>query len=313
MTVAVIIPAYNIGDYLPECLDSVLSQTHRELEIIVVDDGSTDHSGRVADDYARRDPRVRVIHKANGGLSDARNAGLDVVTAPFVTMIDGDDVVHPRYVELLLAAATATAAPITVAPWRKFTGPCPAMPALHAVEPQRYDAPTAIDAIFYQEQLNNSACSRLFDTTLFKSVRFPRGKLYEDIAIIYDLVTGAGSVAFVDLPLYYYRQKRRGSITHLYTPARYDIIEILDALYDRLATDDPARLPALRSRRVSAAFNLLGLLRDDERERIAHCWDIITTSRVACLRDRRVRLKNKAALLVSFLGRPLTRLLATHL
>ena len=97
--VSVIIPVYNVQEYLARCIDSVLCQSHKELEIILVDDGSTDHSGAMCDDYTSRDSRIKVIHKSNGGLSDARNAGLDVMTGDYVTFIDADDYLIPQQYE----------------------------------------------------------------------------------------------------------------------------------------------------------------------------------------------------------------------
>ncbi len=316
MKVAVIVPAYNIERYLGACLESVLAQTYEELDIVVVDDGSTDSSGEIADEFARRDPRVRVIHKANGGLSDARNAALDTLdatTTPFVTFVDGDDLLHPRFVEVLVIAAFSWSVPIVVAKWEKFTTKPTRVPLVSAEPmfgvkntpalPRLFPCEAALDEIFYQKRITNSACARLLATQLFDGLRFPVGRLYEDIAIVYDLVKRAGEVAYVNTPLYYYRQRREGSITNHYTSSRYDIVEILDGLFERLADEEPAVLPALRSRRVSAAFNLLQLMPASETARIDHCWRIIKAARGACLLDRRVRLKNKAALLLSLLGK----------
>ena len=100
--VSIVIPIYNVGGYLSECLDSVLAQTHKNLEIILVNDGSTDESGKIADRYAKRDERMIVIHKQNGGVSSARNTGLSVVTGEYVCFVDGDDQVAEDYVEYLL-------------------------------------------------------------------------------------------------------------------------------------------------------------------------------------------------------------------
>ena len=99
--VSVIIPVYNVQEYLARCVDSVLSQTYTNLEIILVDDGSLDMSGDMCDDYAHKDSRVRVVHKSNGGLSDARNAGLDIASGNYVAFIDADDYVHHQFVEKL--------------------------------------------------------------------------------------------------------------------------------------------------------------------------------------------------------------------
>ena len=105
--VSVIIPIYNVEEFLPRCLDSVCGQTFSDLEIILVDDGSTDSSGQICDTYARSDSRIRVIHKENGGLSEARNTGLDKATGEYILMPDGDDVLHPQMIEILYNLITS--------------------------------------------------------------------------------------------------------------------------------------------------------------------------------------------------------------
>ena len=97
--ISIIVPVYNVEKYLNRCVDSILNQTYRNLEIILVDDGSPDNCGAVCDAYAGLDPRIRVIHKPNGGLSDARNAGLDVATGEYVGFIDSDDFIHPSQIQ----------------------------------------------------------------------------------------------------------------------------------------------------------------------------------------------------------------------
>lgn len=99
--ISVIVPIYNVERYLPQCLDSIVSQTYKDLEIILVDDGSTDSSGRICEDYANNDSRVKVIHQSNGGVSDARNNGFKIATGDFILFPDGDDVLDPRMIETL--------------------------------------------------------------------------------------------------------------------------------------------------------------------------------------------------------------------
>lgn len=103
--ISVIVPCYNVEEYLPKCIESILNQTYRNLEILLVDDGSPDNCGRICDEYAAKDSRIRIIHKKNGGLSDARNAALDVMTGEYVTFIDSDDYVSDDYVEYLYPLA----------------------------------------------------------------------------------------------------------------------------------------------------------------------------------------------------------------
>ncbi|MBQ2236263.1 MAG: glycosyltransferase family 2 protein, partial [Muribaculaceae bacterium] len=123
--ISVIVPAYNVEAYLAQCLDSLLAQTYRNLEIIVVDDGSTDGTGALADDYAVADDRVRVIHQRNGGLSAARNAALNVMTGSLVMMVDSDDYVAPNCVATLLHTLESTESDIAMGQWHTFSGQPP--------------------------------------------------------------------------------------------------------------------------------------------------------------------------------------------
>ena len=112
--ISVIIPVYNVEKYLAECMDSILHQTYHNLEILLIDDGSTDSSGQICDDYAAIDKRIIVIHKSNGGLSDARNEGLKYVTGEYLTFVDSDDIVEYRFLEKLYYELNAVAADIAI-------------------------------------------------------------------------------------------------------------------------------------------------------------------------------------------------------
>ena len=313
--VSVIVPVYNVEQYIAQCLDSIVAQTHRDLEILLVNDGSTDGSGCICDEYATRDSRIRVIHKPNGGLSDARNAALDVMTGDCVVMIDGDDMVHPRYVERLLAALLCSEADVAMCGWRSFDETVPPTPPLaDGVPPTIYSGRDALQRMLYQRKgFNHSACWRMFKSEFWKNIRFPKGLLYEDLAVIYPLMCRVNKVAVIPDELYDYRL-RAGSITKRMSRRRTDVLDILDALEKRVSAEDAGLLPAVRSRRLSASFNLLLLCADEAgfEDVSRRCWDGIKTLRMGCLADARVRLKNKAGIVCSFLGRRLFTALFRH-
>ena len=220
--VSIIIPVYNVQDYLARCVDSVLTQTYTDLEIILVDDGSIDISGDICDEYALHDARVRVIHKENGGLSDARNAGLDVARGNYVAFIDADDYVHPSFVELLLKTINETGAQIAVSTWQELKdGDKPRKVKTKRPRCTILTQEEAISSVFYQKKLNHSACSRIFETQLFNNLRFPEGMLYEDLAIIYPLLCKVEKVALINTPMYYYMH-RQGSLLHASTRKYYN-------------------------------------------------------------------------------------------
>ena len=303
--VSVIIPIYNVQDYLARCIDSVLTQTYKDLEIILVDDGSLDASGDICDEYDLKYRHVRVIHKTNGGLSDARNAGLVVAPGKYVTFIDGDDYVHPSFVEALLHTIKTTGAQIAACTWQELKdGDTPRNVNVEKASCKIFSQEEAINTVFYQGELNHSACSRIFEKQLFDDLRFPEGALYEDLAIIFPLLRKVDKVALLKAPMYYYMH-RAGSILTTISLRRTHVLDHLEALEQQVSDEAPQYLPAVRSRHLSACFNMLRLMpaRDTKWQATKQrCWDYIKNMRVSCLKDMKVRAKNKAACILSFLG-----------
>lgn len=303
--VSVIIPVYNVQQYLARCVESVLAQTHRDLEVILVDDGSTDSCGTLCDQYAAQDQRVKVVHKSNGGLSSARNAGLDVMTGERVTFLDADDFIHREFVDKLLHAM-GNDADIAVARWQECDeGEKPHVADVLWSNVISFTRDEAIDEIYYQRRLTHSACSRLFDARLFDGLRFPDGKLYEDLAISYDLLKKVTKVTYVDGPALYYYMHRAGSIITTMKPERTHVLDHLERIEQQVATEAPQHLPAVRSRHMSACFNMLRLMPANDpqwqptKER---CWKYVKSMRFSCIKDRNVRIKNKLACFLSYLG-----------
>ena len=303
--VSIIIPVYNVQDYLARCVDSVLTQTYTDLEIILVDDGSIDISGDICDEYALHDARVRVIHKENGGLSDARNAGLDVARGNYVAFIDADDYVHPSFVELLLKTINETGAQIAVSTWQELKdGDKPRKVRTKRPRCTILTQEEAISSVFYQKKLNQSACSRIFETQLFNNLRFPEGMLYEDLAIIYPLLCKVEKVALINTPMYYYMH-RQGSIITTMSLRRTHVLDHIERIEEQGTDEAPQYLPAVRSRHLSACFNMLRLMPVDDPKWQAtkeRCWDYIKNMRFLCIKDSKVRLKNKIACLLSYFG-----------
>lgn len=312
MLVTVIIPVYNVQDYLARCIDSVVTQTHHNLQILLVDDGSTDSSGSICDDYAKKDRRITVIHKENGGLSDARNAGLDAMDGDYVTFIDGDDYVHPQFVELLLNTMAKSGAQIAVCNWKKVkehnatSTACKDLECHHEKsEPLTiFNRQQALHSIFYQQELTHSACSRVFAASIFSDIRFPQDMLYEDLAIIYPIMRKVDTVALTSLTMYFYLQ-RSGSITSTVSLQRTQVLNILDNIEKQVATLNPELLPAVHSRHMSACFNMLRIMPPNDpawQSTRELCIEYTKKMRKSCLRDKNVRLKNKLAILLSYLG-----------
>ena len=184
--ITVIVPIYKVETYLRKCVDSVIAQTYRDLEIILVDDGSPDGCGRICDEYAARDERIRVIHKENGGLSSARNAALDVCRGEYISFIDSDDFVSPYFIEILYRGIAQTGSEIAsvrrgVSFYDESEGSVRLAGSAEDYTLAVTDAREAIRLIMYQ-RLPNGAPWRLYKREIWDGLRFPTGWLFEDAA-----------------------------------------------------------------------------------------------------------------------------------
>lgn len=305
--ISVIVPVYNVAAYLDQCLESIVSQTYRHLEIIVVDDGSTDDSGDMCDRWAERDERIRVIHQPNGGLSAARNTALDVMSGSLVAMVDSDDVIHPEFAATLLGAMITHRASMAVGDYVIFTDGHPKWPTVSGeAASQLYNRDEAFQAIFYQKGLNHSPCWRLFDASLFDGIRYPVGQYYEDLAVIYPLLQKCDKVVKINRVLYGYRQ-RESSILGTFSSKRAAVLDICEHLEQQMLAEKPQYLAATRSRLLSAYFNILLLSNQDKtgnhQALSDRCWHGIKRLRHQCLMDGNVRLKNKIGIITSYMGR----------
>ncbi|MBP5490050.1 MAG: glycosyltransferase family 2 protein [Lachnospiraceae bacterium] len=214
--ISVIIPVYNVKPYLEEALDSVLNQTYRNLEIIIVDDGSNDGSEKMCDDYGNRDSRVRVIHQRNKGLSGARNTGLEIMTGEAVAFMDSDDAYFPDYIREMVQAMVRTNADIVICKSKTYhtDGKMLVSTQRHEplyLKPGVYTREEALTALIGGE-IRHGVWNKLYNRELWKTVRFPEGRVYEDVSTTYRILDKCNSVCHLDLALYKYR-RRSGSIT----------------------------------------------------------------------------------------------------
>lgn len=205
--VSIIVPVYKVEDYLPRCVDSILKQTYDNIELILVDDGSPDRCGDICDQYKIKDSRVKVLHKDNGGLSDARNAGTELAKGKYITFIDSDDWVAEDYIERLYDLLVKKGADISVC---NFIRTETEVMDLSNIQDIIYEF-TNIKALenlcgeFY-EQLTVS-WGKLYKAELFKEIRFPVGKIHEDEFTTYKLLYKANKIVLTSKPLLYYWQR----------------------------------------------------------------------------------------------------------
>lgn len=210
--ISIIIPVYKAEAYLNACVESVLCQTYQNFEIILVDDGSPDNCPQMCDDFVARDARIRVIHKENGGLSSARNAGINAAKGEYLAFLDSDDLWTPLFLERLHRAIEETGADFAVCLFQRFCGDVPAetpKPGKTEVLSQRQ----AFECLFsYRNENMVVAPNKLYSRRLFEKLRYPEGKLHEDEAVIHEIIGNAERITWMEEAHYLYRETP-GSIT----------------------------------------------------------------------------------------------------
>ena len=210
---SIIVPVYNVEGYLPQCLDSLVNQTLKEIEIILVNDGSTDSSEAICQAYAEKDSRIILCSKTNGGLSDARNYGLQRASSQVVGFVDSDDYIDHDMFQILLDLKKKEEADIAVG-GVKMTSNNGDVYLTRAVEDTVcLDRYAAMKELLKSKRITNSVCNKIFDISLFNNIQFPFGKLYEDEYVTYKLFDNSNKVAMTNKVYYYYRLSPN-SITH---------------------------------------------------------------------------------------------------
>lgn len=222
--VSIIVPIYNVEAYLRECLDSVCNQTYRNIEIILVNDGSTDGSEVICEEYLTRDERIILINKDNGGLSSARNAGISVAKGEYIGFIDSDDIVHHMFVETMIHALVESGCRVVVCDYCTEIKNMICMDSDYSV----LSSAEAISGLLDDYGYRCSAWDKMYRRECFNDLLFPEGKIYEDIKLMYQLFKRTESIAYIKHPLYFYR-KRKGSITKsCFSSGVYFLLESLD-------------------------------------------------------------------------------------
>lgn len=266
--ISVIVPVYNVEEYLSRCVDSILAQTHSNLEVILVDDGAKDASGVICDGYAAKDPRVKVIHKKNGGLSSARNRGLEAAGGEYIAFVDSDDWIEPdAYAHLLhimdkydVKLVCGGRYDVDGDTGEKTVGLCPAREEVISAE-------ELAGRIFLWDGCDSSACDKLYHRSLLENFRYPEGKVCEDVPVTYRIVLAAERVAVSDKPFYNYFH-RSGSISTAaaITEKTFHFSRHTEEIYPYIRQHYPAIENQARYLRVRSLSHILLLLEQAEKD-----------------------------------------------
>lgn len=223
--ISVIVPVYKVEKYINRCVDSILAQTYTDFELILVDDGSPDNCGAICDEYAAKDSRIHVIHQKNGGLSAARNAGIDWAFAnsesEWLSFIDSDDWVHPKFLELLISSASKENVDMAVCGFMRTNGERVFVDE-NNIEVRRIDVGDLYCECYVEATV---AWNKLYRKKSFRDIRYPVGRIHEDEFTTYKLLFETCDVAMINQPLYAYFHNENGIMSQKWNLSRLDVFD----------------------------------------------------------------------------------------
>lgn len=257
----VIVPVYKVEEYLPRCVDSILGQTYENLEVILVDDGSPDGSGAICDAYAARDSRVKVIHKENGGLSSARNAGIDAARGEYLAFVDSDDWIEPDAYESMMALMERCGVKLVCGgrydvdgeTGTKTLGLCPE-------KEEKISSEELAGRIFRWDHCDSSACDKLYHRSLLNDFRYPEGKTCEDVPVTYRIILQEPWAAMLPKPVYNYCHRPGSITTSGVSEKTFDFSRHTAAIYGDIRANHPDIAPQARYLRVKSLSHILLVL-----------------------------------------------------
>ena len=299
--ISIVIPVYKVEKYLEKCVESVINQTYKNLEILLVNDGSPDNCPKICDEYAQKDNRIKVIHKENGGLSDARNAGIDVATGKYITFIDSDDYISNDYVEYMYNLAQKHNAQIATCEFE----------IVYLEDELKNDSEYIedIEVLTPRDFFYNMLFAKRSDVTeieLFKGIRYPKGVVYEDTATTYKLIEKCNKIATGNKKCYFYFT-RPNSISKIsgFNSNELDYIKNTNEMLDYLRNKYPDLEQAIDRFDLYANFRILRLLlftkpRNKKKEK--EILKKIKNKRMKVLKYKDTPKRDKMAIVLSFFG-----------
>jgi len=297
--VSIIVPAYNAEKSICRCIDSILAQTYPSTEVLVVDDGSTDDTRHIIEDFAKKDARIKPIYQDNQGAACARNAALDKASGSWITFVDSDDYVTPEYVEVMLQVARSAKSDMVVGGYVH----CP-QNANNVCQTGVSDIDTimlpeqALEYLMYQHGFDTAPWGKLYKRSLFDSVRFPSMISSEDLATIYKTILQSTRVAYLSTTGYCYCETT-GSLS--YSNSEEDAWSVMDVVGRDILNTFPHLEKACNCRKLSLAFHILGISSKEDIK--SELWTAICALRHGVLMDGKARRKTRIAALLSYLGK----------
>ena len=305
--ISVIVPVYNVEKYLEECIESIINQTHSDIEIILVDDGSTDNSGALCDEYASKDSRIRVIHKENGGLSDARNCGMRAAKGEIISFVDSDDYLSPFFLEIMYEAMMNGNCDIVAlkSACEFWDGDiCSELSTCENDYKVKYCSTIEATRQMFYMKILTGAQFKLYKKYILNGIEFPYGYYYEDVATTYKAFLAGKKAAIVEANIYAYRKRMDSIIRQKFSEKKLSALKIFDEVINNQKVKDAGLLQAAKARVYAMLFSVFLQVPVENKAIRVNIWKKLNTVRWDILTDKSglMRSKNRYAAILSYLG-----------
>ncbi len=298
--ICVIVPVYNVEKYVKKCIESIMAQSYSNIEVIIVDDGSTDNSLDICIKTSKEDKRVKVVSKQNGGLSDARNYGMKFCTCKLITFVDSDDYISNDYIKNLYELMIKYNADISCTNYIKIIGDIFLDKKIKYNYEKVFNSQNAIIDVLYQKNIANSTWGKLYKYELFNNVLFPKGKLCEDLGTFYKLFEKSSIIAYSSLQDYYYLQRETSIMGSKFNEKKIDGLNFAKDIYKKYSKTKVKK--AAESRICAECVNLLNQIPKDNKttknkvmfDLKKHCLSVIL--------DYKVKFALKIKILLKIIG-----------
>lgn len=303
--ISIIVPIYNVEKYVTRCIESLIAQTHKNLEIILVNDGSSDGSTIICEEFAKRDRRIKVIHKQNEGVSIARNIALDSCNGEYILFVDGDDFISPSMTSLLYESLISSKSDISSCGYiMYYEGPAPQFTPAEKSEAV-LSGQSALEDMLYQKNIAAGPVAKLYKSELFNNIRYPAGIKYgEDLDVTYRVLSKSKRVVVVPNKEYYYQQRSNSAIQAPFNISRMSSLKVLSNVFEYVERNHPDLVPAVKDRILMEAIFIISTIPinaafNKERE---ECFKIIKEYRHQTILSDKSKASHRVLALISLLG-----------
>lgn len=263
--ISIIVPVYNVDNYLESCLKSIVNQTYNNIEIILVDDGSTDESGKICDDYCTKSCNISVIHQENQGASVTRNVGIKHANGEYIVFVDADDEVGEKYIEYLYYLIKKYNTKMSIAAYTIISKNNKKIDLGNGYKEEKLSTKQCLERLLKEQGFTVSPCAKMYEKSLFKDIKFPEGKLFEDNGTVYKFIMECNQIAYGNESYYYYYKRDNSSTTSEFNINKIDLIELTDKMCKDISNKYPDLEGTLEKKKITARFSILRMINLKEK------------------------------------------------